>query len=93
MKINWWNALGKPVPQENILYALDFLTDLGYDPAATQMVLAVVCREIEHDNPKLALRYLRSHLGRQNETLVLTCCAKLCVGPRPAQKLSEEAIK
>lgn len=74
---SWFDALGKPVHDSQARVALDLLVGEGYDKTETSMVLAVVAREIEHDNPQACFRYLRSHLGEENETLVLRTLATL----------------
>lgn len=73
---DWFEALGKPVHPSQRQAALDLLTDEGYNPGEAELVLAVVAREIEHDNPEAAIKYMRSFVGH-SETLVIRALATL----------------
>lgn len=57
---NWFDALGNPVSQEGRAAACEWLVGEGLDPMEVDMVVAVVAREIEHDEPDRAQRYMRS---------------------------------
>lgn len=77
MRGGWFDTLGRPVSQERKQAALDLLGREGYDSGEASMVLSVVCREIEHDEPARAQKYLRSWIGN-NETMVMRTLASLC---------------
>lgn len=88
---NWFEALGKPVHPSQCQAALDMLVGEGYDACETTLVLSVVVREITHDNPKACYAYLRSHLGKRNETLVIRTLATLAA-PTVATHRTELAL-
>lgn len=73
---DWFDALGKPVSPDGIALATALLVDHGYDEKQAGMVLWVVAREVTHDQPDRAQKYLRSFVG-SNETLVLRCLATM----------------
>lgn len=79
---SWWDALGKPVAAENVRAAADLLVDNGMGADYVALLLPLVVREIEHDEPERAQKVLRSTvhelLGAYgNETLVLMTLATL----------------
>lgn len=73
----WFNSLGKPVPSDRLEATYELLVEMGYDPMETGMVLGVVAREMAHDNPERAQRYMRSLVG-SDETLVMRALATMC---------------
>jgi hypothetical protein len=77
---NWFDSLGQPVPAERLEATLELLVEHGYDRGEAVMVLGVVAREIAHDEPDRAQRYMRSFVGR-DETLVIRALATMCHGP------------
>lgn len=93
--MGWFDSLGKPVSQTRRQAAYQLLVGEGFDPGETAMVLTVVAREIEHDEPARAQKYLRSWMPPyHNETLLMRTLATLCQDPaeetlRLARELSE----
>jgi len=80
---NWFDALGKPVIYEGRMRALRLLETHGYDRAEAAMVIDVVAREVHHDQPERAQRYLRTFLD-DNLTMVYQVFAvMLARGPNP----------
>jgi hypothetical protein len=78
-KESWWDALGKPVPEEARCAAYDLLVANGCNPGEAALVVPVVCREIEHDEPDAAQKVLRHWLpAHHSETLVLQTIATIC---------------
>lgn len=73
----WFASLGHPVPPHRLKAALGLLRHAGRNVGEGAMVLQVVCREMEHDEPERAQRYLRSWIG-SDETLVLRVLSLLC---------------
>lgn len=87
---DWLNALGHPVPPEGLRAALDLLVGEGYDVTQASMVLTVVAREVEHDEPVRAQQYLRSFVGDRNLTLMYRVFAvMLARGPEPESRDEE----
>lgn len=83
MSDTWFEALGRPVSDAGRQAALDLLL-FGTDQpwAHCEMVLDVVCREIAHDEPDRAQRYLRSFLpAAGSETFLFRILAALCATP------------
>lgn len=78
----WWDALGRPVdtPARDAAYQL--LVREGYDQEKSAWLISFVARDMEHDNPDLAFRQVRTFLGPRNETLVVRVLATL-VGHQP----------
>ncbi len=80
---SWWDALGKPVPQENLEATLALLIENEYPRWQSEIVLNIVASEIRNDNPDRAQRVMRSFVsdkdigGRGNETLVLRALATM----------------
>lgn len=74
----WLDACGSLVGTKGREAALTLLADNGCDRGEASLVLTVVAREIEHDNPDAAQRYLRSFLpAAGSETLLLRTLATL----------------
>lgn len=84
VKPGWFDALGHPVPERRRAAALDLLVRNGFDAKEATVVLGVVCREIEHDEPARAKRYLDTFLVRKNQTLVYMTLATL-TSPAPGE--------
>lgn len=72
----WFDALGKPVGEQRRREARDLLVSFGRDPEETALVITVIAREIEHDEPARAFRYARTFIG-SDETLVIRTLATL----------------
>lgn len=74
----WLDACGSLVGQPGRQAAFDLLVGEGCDPGETSLVLTVVAREIEHDEPERAQQYLRSWLpAGGSETLLMRTLATL----------------
>lgn len=76
---NWFDALGLPVNTSQRVACVDFLAAEGYNAGEAALTVSVVAREVEHDQPDRAIRYMRSFVGR-HETVVLRALAVLCAG-------------
>lgn len=77
IRTDWFDALGKPVSEHGRRAALDLLVAEGYDAGEAAMVLTVVAREIEHDQPAQAMRYMESFVGRRHRTMLIRTLATL----------------
>lgn len=89
---DWLNALGKPVTDEGKQAALDLLVGHGYNLSAAAMVLSVVAREVEHDQPERAQRYMRSFVGDRNLTLMYQVFAVMLARGSVPEPKDEEPI-
>jgi hypothetical protein len=81
---SWFDALGHPICSWQRLAAVQLLETEGYDRAQACVVVAVIAREMEHDEPERACRYARSFVYDEHpdgpcrsETLVLRVLAAL----------------
>lgn len=74
---DWFDALGHEVSQHSCAACCDLLVNEGYDVTEVLVTLSVVVREIRHDNPAAAVRYMESLVGRSNQTLVIRTLATL----------------
>jgi hypothetical protein len=92
MASDWFSSLGHPVSEEGRRAATSLLVEwYGAHAGNARLVIDVVAREIEHDNPERALACLRSFVaeipalkspGRKwNENVVIQTCAYLCCPP------------
>lgn len=76
---NWWEACGSLIGSAGRQAAFKLLVSQGCDPGETSLVLTVVAREIEHDQPERAQQYLRHWLPAcGSEILLLRALATLC---------------
>lgn len=81
----WFDAFGHPVSQWQRLEAVNLLVDNGYDRAQACLVVAVIAREVEHDEPQRAHAYARRFVyedhpdGKRHsdETLVIRLLATI----------------
>lgn len=82
---DWHSALGHPVNEEGRVAAAALLAEHGFHVGNARLLIDVVAREVERDEPERAIKYLRSFVGEHapeglghDETLVLWVCAVLC---------------
>ena len=88
---DWWDALGHNVNPGSYNAALELAAEWGChdgDRMKISMVLDVVCRELRHDNPDRAFKYIESMVGRTNQTAVYRLLAAL-VAPRDSDRVAD----
>lgn len=68
---NSFDALGKPVPAAGRKAAYDLLVEEGCDPGEAMVVVPLVAREVEHDNPDRAQSILRGWLPAHGSEVFL----------------------
>ncbi len=73
----WFDTLGKQVSQRAFDETRNWLAKQGYPPLEVALTLQVVCRDIRHDKPHLAIAYMQT-LCDNNMTVAYRALAMLC---------------
>lgn len=78
----WFDALGHPVHQAGRQAAWELLVSQGLDADEASVIIPLIAREVEHDNPERAQKILRNWLpAHGSEILLMRTFAVLCTTP------------